>query len=601
MRPFRRRLACALPALTLTLAALVSSASFAQDRIWTVEGREPGIRFGSALARVGDLDGDGIPEIAAGAPAFDRRTVPDAGRLYVLSGTGLDALFLHTGLDVGEQLGGAIDGGFDLDGDGTFDILAGAGASTIDCGDGCIPPSVDGGITVFSGATGDRLLQIEESVAGENLGASVAFVPDLDGDDVPDIAAGSTGIVVSSHSEAGRFAVYSGADGSVLYRIDGTRTRQRIGASIARLGDANGDGHPDLAVGAPGYLTTTGSVLVLSGPGPASVAGVAGRFIAGEFGYAVAAVDDFDGDALPELMVGAPHAGATGGGEVTIYGSASLYQNVLRRYDSDCPDAQLGFAVADAGDVDGDGIGDHAIGAPGVCTADGRGLVQVLSGVDGSLIFESTGEENGDRYGHALLGGINGPFYSDVLVGSPASDPEAGVDAGLVDLRRIAISLDCLRGNVNAGAGIPRDVLTVNGSIGAPGTRIVRLDRDEPLVIAMEAPPSRVQARFAMYAYAGFPNESTVKAQPQQTGDMCFATPYDGTFGLPRIIWNNLGEPFVFGKPDFPSQPAPSLVFEQPNGVGRRARGTVQALIRDDAALGTDGLAITNAVLLDVR
>jgi hypothetical protein len=586
--------------LVLAIVATLGVAS-AQERRATIHGRKAGARAGTGLAILPDLNADGVPEIALGSPGFSDESGADLGRLYVADGRTREPLFALTGLQANEQLGGTIRAGGDLDGDGVADFLSGSGASIDDCDGECFPPPLPGALSVFSGADGSTLLHLEGAAPDENLGASAAMVPDLDGDGIPELVVGSTGVGFASHAEAGRISILAGGDLRELMSARGTRTRMQLGFTIEVFEDGTGDGKPEIAVGAPGYLTVPGEVHLFSGADPEPFRILRGECPGDRFGRALASVDDVDGDGVRDFLVGAPHGGTSppDAGTVFLYGSAPGSQpGPIRVYPGEAAGDRFGWSVADAGDVDGDGVGDHLVGAP---TADPEGLesagtAYLFSGRDGSEIFRIRGDRPGDRLGAATVGGLSIAGFSDVLLAAPGCDPGGREDAGSVFVHRLDPSLPCLAGNVNAGAGGSEIVLTVNGSAGTPRDRVVGIERNEPIRLDMAAPPSRAQSRFALYAYIGLPDEGTVVEQPFGIGATCFDTPLNGNFDLPRLIWNNLGEPLLFGVPDLPSSPAPSTVLELEAGWSRRAVGTLQGFIRDDASAGPDGLSITNAV-----
>lgn len=588
--------------VVLALAGMLALAgpTTAQIKQWTLKGLHSGIRFGASVERLEDLTGDGIAEIAVGAPGFDTEEAEDAGRTYIIDGATLEPVYLLTGSEPDDQLGGATAGGFDFDGDSVADFVLASGRSIDDCEATCYPPRLDGRVSVYSGATGGEILRLRAKTPGDNLGASVAFVPDWNGDGFPELAYGSTGVISASHSDAGRVTVLSGKDHSILLEIDGNATRLQYGAALAVLGDADGDGRADLAVGAPGFLTSNGAVTVLSGE-VVPVRTLRGESEGDGFGASVAAVGDLDGDGLPELFVGAPRA-ENSHGRATVFGSATRYRTVLRSYVAPDPNTRFAAWVGDAGDVDGDDVGDHAIGAPrAIVGGQDVGAVAVFSGATGEPLFSVAGKNTGDRFGMTGAGGFNGPQFSDVLVSSPLADPGMRDAAGSITLIRIASQYECLPGNVNAAAGMVADVLFVNGSIGETRTRRITLDRDAPIAVDVATPPTRDVARFAIYGFAGFPDRTTETPQPFGLGVTCFDTPYGGDFELPRVIWNNLGQPLLFGEPTAPSDPAPTRLVDRPQGIGRRARGTIQGFIRDDASMHPKGLSITNAVVLDIR
>jgi len=158
---------------------------------------------------------------------------------------------------------------------------------------------------------------------------------------------------------------------------------------------------------------------------------------------------------------------------------------------------------------------------------------------------------------------------------------------------------ECAAGNVNARAGPVFDVLTVNESPGGP-SRTVELGPRDPIAVSVAAPPSLPQgpAPFALYAWSGPPDG--IGDLPNGIGSACMRMPLAGGDPRLRAIWNNLGRPSLLGFATFPSSPAPSLVFTDPNGLGRPATFFVQGLIADPES-PSRRVAVTNGVTVVVR
>ncbi|MGH8003719.1 MAG: FlgD immunoglobulin-like domain containing protein, partial [Limisphaerales bacterium] len=279
-----------------------------------------------------------------------------------------------------------------------------------------------GSASVFSGADGALLYQINGAVASNLLGAGVAGAGDLNGD-------GRADFLIGSLSQA--FA-YSGANGTLLYQKGG-------GPAVAGAGDVNGDGSADFIVGAPyadpGGLVDAGSAYLFSGATGALLYQKNGVAAADNLGNAVAGVGDGDGDGRADFIVGAQGAdpgGLFNAGSAFVYSGASgalLYQkNGAAIVDL------LGSSVAGAGDVNGDGRADFIVGAR---LADVGGLVDagsalVYSGATGALLYQKNGSAVGQGLGRSVSGGgdLDGDGRADFILGASDADPAGLTDAG---------------------------------------------------------------------------------------------------------------------------------------------------------------------------
>jgi hypothetical protein len=150
------------------------------------------------------------------------------------------------------------------------------------------------------------------------------------------------------------------------------------------------------------------------------------------FGEAVAGLGDLDADGVSELLVGAPFSAPSG--KVFVYSAGKSM--VLFSLPGQATDFQFGEVVANAGDVDGDGMCDLLIGAPdaSVNGMSEAGRVWVYSGRSGDALFNMGGSQVGDRLGEGVdgVGDVDGDGRDEVIVGAPGADPNGMSNAGRV-------------------------------------------------------------------------------------------------------------------------------------------------------------------------
>ena len=159
----------------------------------------------------------------------------------------------------------------------------------------------------------------------------------------------------------------------------------------------------------------------------------------------------------------------------------------------------------------------------------------------------------------------------------------------------------CGLGTVNLGVSpTPSNVLSINGEAGCR-RRTVTLPVGTPIEIFMNASPAGpVPSIFALYAWLGRPDETASAPQPLQLGNMCLPTFLSVGVPKPRKIWNNAGHAPLLGVPDFPSEPAPSVVITLSNGASVAVVATFQGFIADNGSAAEVLGSITNAVILEV-
>jgi hypothetical protein len=327
---------------------------------------QPQARMGSAMASPGDVDGDGLADIAIGAPDAAPNVNPSVGRVYLFSAKDDHLLWTADGLVGGEGLGRALAGIGDVNGDGKGDLAAGAP------GDGFAQP---GTVRVLSGADGTQIYALTVGSPPELFGAAVAKLgADLDADGAPEIVVGAPG----DFSTQGRVEVRSGRTGSLLWSVTASAFGSQLGYSVAALGDVNGDGVSDVIAGAPREFDpatgkTPGAIYAYSGRNGHLLFTLKGEVPLGtfnneQFGTSVAGAGDLTGDGVPDFVVGAPGWTQTPGGanfgKVYLYKTAGLGATLIQSYTGTQHFQALGTSVAGIGDWDGDGHPDVAAGQP---------------------------------------------------------------------------------------------------------------------------------------------------------------------------------------------------------------------------------------------
>jgi len=395
----------------------------------------PGDYFGYAVEGLGDLDGDGTPDLVVGVPGTDGLVGENEGALWILflkpdgrvdrqkkfsPGTGPLAV-------AGDELGSDVATLGDLDGDGHVDIAVGAPFHDEE-------DAADRGIvwTLFLDDDGDvdEVQRFDgfgsefdgDLAPGDQFGEATAALGDLDGDGVPDLAVGAPGDDDDGAEKGAIWILFMNDDGLVDHQqkisaesggfAGGLENGDAFGSSIAALGDLDGDGVTDLAVGAPyddnGPGEDLGAVWILFMNDDGTVKGeykiskkddhlLAELDGTDLFGWDVAALGDLDGDDVPDLGVGTPNddqgSGENRGAFYVLFLNADGSVKVERKVS----DAAGGFSgdlhagdtfgssLAALGDLNGDGTTDLAVGAPqdddGAGASNGAVWVTFLEGV----------------------------------------------------------------------------------------------------------------------------------------------------------------------------------------------------------------------------
>ncbi len=431
----------------ITIDPLLSSTSDG-----TLIASQASAQFGTEMANVGDVNGDGYEDVVVTATGFDGTVGANEGGWFLyLGGETVNVVTDGSGLgmQVDARLGSGVSGVGDVNGDGYADFVVGAEFFDVNVnGNEGRAYLYLGGATFNS--TADATFQEVEAQA--SFGSAVSG-GDINGDGYSDILIAAKDDDGGA-TDSGTVYVYFGganvnsvADATITSNVAGIR----LGTGLSAEGDVNADGFADVLVGAPEFESVVAesneglAILYLGGTSFNTVGDASYQINQSEarFGESVSIVGDLNGDAFGDMVIGGRlfDPGVTDAGSAFIYFGASLPPvNPVANLSVNIAQntAHFGAKVAAAGDINADGYADFLVGAPlfDNGSSDEGAAYVYLGGDTVANTFYRRLEVNQSlaRFGTSLAAGdFNGDGFSDVYAAGPLFD-NAVADSGRAEI-----------------------------------------------------------------------------------------------------------------------------------------------------------------------
>lgn len=433
-------------------------------------GNVPGGQLGADIAS-GDFNGDGIEDMAIGAPFVSSEDREWNGEVYIVFGN--DAFpdvvdfskhppnLVVKGYSSGDQLGTTLTSG-DYNNDGIDDFAIGAfNAASFEERPGKV--YIFHGNSTWSSQDLNFLLKrpdltLSGDDSGDNFGLSL-ITQDVDNDEIDDLIVGSSSASSINVVDSGVVYIFRGSNSGISslfdFVINGNQSEERFGSDLG-VGDIDGDGNQDLIVGA--YYSTVdnakqaGKVYVYSdvkGDGPVinepsyTISGVDSSEW---FGFAVDA-DDINGDEIDDIAITSfPYKGDRSSSKVSVYYGGEEFDQLPDVIVEDSVNDSLIGARVLLEDLDEDGNSEIIIGAPGIgfSTTEDPGDVYILH--SGEIHNKSrfsvenkevtsiiNGKNPDDWFGYSVnVLDFNNDGFEDLAVGSRYADSGRSVNDGHV-------------------------------------------------------------------------------------------------------------------------------------------------------------------------
>jgi hypothetical protein len=403
---------------------------------WTAESNQADARFGCAVAGVGDISGDGRPDVLVGAESFDNDQI-DEGRAYLylgtFSGLALNPVSVVESNQSGSGFGRRVSAAGDVNGDGFADVIV--GAPYFDNGE------VDEGRAyLYLGSSTGLVPTPSWTTESDQANAILGFTApagDVNADGYSDLLVAAE-FYDNGQADEGRVYLFLGSRTGLVstpaWSVESNQAGALMGSSISSAGDVNGDGYSDVVVGAQAFDNGEdgeGRAFVCLG-GAAGLSTTAvwtaeANQVGASFGDRVATAGDVNGDGYGDVIIGAERFdnGESDEGRASLYlGSASgLASTPAWTAEANQAAAQFASSLANAGDVNGDGFSDVIVGAylyDNGQADEGRVFVYLGSATGPAITPSWTTESNQEMawYGSSVAGAdVNADGFSDVLVG----------------------------------------------------------------------------------------------------------------------------------------------------------------------------------------